>query len=77
MKAKLEFDLYEPFEVNKFKRAMTATEAYLVISGMQAYFRHKCKYESLTEWQYEIIEEASNKLYGLLTEYNINMNDLE
>jgi hypothetical protein len=77
VKAILEFDLDEPFELSKFKRAMSATEAYLIISGMQDYFRHQCKYIDLSESDYKVIEEVSNKLYGLIAEYNINMNDLD
>jgi len=86
MKAMLKFDLDEYFEKLAFKRATSATDAYLVIFAIQnllsnaiskdvviAEIDKKCP-EGAVE---EILERLSEIVSETLNGYDINMNDLE
>lgn len=74
MKAILEFDLNDTFEVNAFRRANSATNAYLVMFDLNEKLRSLYKYENKENIK---ISEVREMLVDLQTEYNINMNDLE
>lgn len=81
-KAKLIFDLNDEFEVNAFKRATSATNAYLVIHSLQDLLRTAEKYErvdnlELTAGHLILIDKIKEKLYDLLEKYQVNMEDLE
>lgn len=81
-KAKLIFDLDDEFEVNAFNRATSATGAFLVIHSLQSILRNAEKYGNLdnmelTDGQLIIVDKLREKLYSLLEEYKVDMEDLE
>lgn len=77
MKAVLEFDLNEQSDRRSHKRAISATDAYLVLFDIDNYFRNKLKYHELSDEAYSALEEARAKLNEILSEHSINLNDLE
>jgi hypothetical protein len=77
MKAILEFDLTDSSERKAHKRAISATDAYLVLAQYDDYFRNKLKYIELTDGEFCALQEARSKLFELLSDYSINLNDLE
>jgi hypothetical protein len=76
MKAILEFDLNELDDKLAHKRAVSSTDAYLVILGLQGYLRSRLKYEEIPEEAVEALDLVRTKLYELLSEYNVDMDDL-
>lgn len=80
MKATLNFDLDNHEDRLSHKRAINATNAYLVIWTMQnKVFRNILKYngDSYSEETLLAIEELRSKFFNLVEEYEINLNDLE
>jgi hypothetical protein len=76
MKAVLEFDLFDPSEEKAFRRASSATAAYLVLYDMAEEFRKTIKYSD----DEQAVQEArtfSDIFFELLEERNINLSDLE
>jgi hypothetical protein len=77
VKAILEFNLTESSERREHKRAISATDAYLVLFSFDSMLRNKLKYEDLDEGSRQHVEEIRDGFYNLLSEYSINMSDLE
>lgn len=78
MKGLLEFNLADPYEQNAHKRAIHATDAYLVIhSLMYDTIRKMLKYEDLTEEQNAIVDRIQNDLHSYMFKYGIDLGDLE
>lgn len=76
MKGILEFDLNDFDETLAHKRAVSATNAYLVLLGVDDFLRNKMKYNELTEEVDAAFQEARDVLSALKNEHGINMNDL-
>jgi hypothetical protein len=76
VKAILEFDLNILDEKLAHKRAVSSTDAYLVILGLQDYLRSRLKYEEIPEEAVEALDLVRAKLYELLIEHNVDMDDL-
>jgi len=74
MKGKLEFDLNEPFETSAFKRASSATDAYLAIHDIQERLRNLAKYGPEDKIS---VESLQNDFYDILGTHGINLDDLE
>jgi isochorismate hydrolase len=73
MKLILEFDYKDnEFENNAAKRAMNATEAYLVIYKMREYFIKKVKDDCSSDIQF-----ALNELNAIMDDFGVDLDDLE
>lgn len=70
-KVTIEFNTEEPHEQLELRRALKATEAYLVIHGMYNHLRSICKYGE-DEQRAEFAEEMRQVLYALEEQYGIN-----
>jgi hypothetical protein len=64
MKATLEFNL--PEDTDDYDIHRQATKYFLFQEDVFNYFRHKLKYENLTDKEYEIYEKIKSDLYDLL-----------
>jgi len=76
MKGILEFDLNEHFEKLAHKRAVSATEVYLVILNLQEHLRRGVKYGE-DEAKAEVLQSVRDFLNETLEDYGIDMGDLE
>jgi hypothetical protein len=78
MKAILEFNLEDYSERREHKRAISATDAYLVLYELDSYLRDKLKYNAILDPAEEsAFTEAREKLSEFLSERSINLSDLE
>lgn len=69
----LEFNLDDSFEKEAFKRASSATDAYLVLWDIQEYLRNKSKYGE-ADWM--PISEIQERIGEFLEKYNVDLDDL-
>ena len=87
MKGKLEFDLDDCYDRNAFKRAVKATDVYMVLhevvnklfrpSWKNGYTDKELDTLSNTEEGDRVIEILSEMYREILEEYNIDLNDLD
>ena len=77
MKAILEFDLNDVHERSSHKRAISSTNAYLVLSYLDSFLRDKLKYENLSDEVAYSFQETRDTLGQLMENLDINLNDLE
>jgi len=77
MKATLKFDLNDSSERLAHKRAVCSTDAYLVLHNIDQELRTKIKYEELTEEVETALMDVRERLFDLLAEYGVDLNDLE
>lgn len=76
MKATLTFDLNDSDERAEHKRAIQATDAYLVLWDLDQELRQKLKYSELTGEREIAYSEIREKLHDLLSNYGVNLDDL-
>ena len=77
MKAIIEFDLDDYSDRKAHKRAISATDAFLVLHELDNYFRNKLKYTELSEEVSESLDAARTELRELCERNGVNMDDLE
>jgi hypothetical protein len=77
MKATLEFNMEDRSNRREHKRAISATDAYLVLYDMDCFLRAKLKYSNLDPAEESAFTEAREKLSEFLSERSINLSDLE
>lgn len=71
MKATLTFNL--PKEEHEYRNAVDGAKMRSVLFELNEWFRHKLKYEDLTEGQYEAYEASRAELLNLLNDENIDL----
>jgi len=78
MKGILQFDLDTHEGKLAHKRAISGTDAYLVLHNL-AYttIRNMIKYQELDEKQLAIVEKIQSDLYDYMNKYGIDLADLE
>lgn len=70
----LEFDSVE--DQTEINHALNGYKWYLVVWDMDQYLREQLKYNlNLTEEQYQVLEEAREKLKEIKSDYNLSFND--
>ena len=77
MKAILEFDLNEINDEYAHRRAISSTDAYLVILDMSRHLRDKIKYGDLPDDVASALEEVREYLFIQLSNRNVNIDDLQ
>lgn len=76
MRAKLEFDLSDPDQITEHLRAVKALDIALCLNEVKEYLRRKIKYDDLSEHDYELYSKIQEELFGIMEEYNVNLNEL-
>ena len=74
MKAILEFDLGDSSDLLAHRRAVNSTNAYLALYEIEKRIRYHYKYGNSDTLQ---IEQISENFYSILSDYDINFNDME
>lgn len=74
MKGILEFNLDEPFDRLAHQRAVNATNSYLALNAIGQELRQIYKYGENDTIE---IEKLREMFYEILSDHNINLNDLE
>jgi len=80
MKATLSFNLDQPEEKLALKRALNATNAYIVFHELTyKTFRNILKYDSdsLSPETIQVVENLRDNLFNLMSENGIDLSDLE
>jgi hypothetical protein len=80
MKANLSFNLEDPQDKLALNRALSATDAYIVLhSYLNKNIRDIIKYNSdkYSEETINMVYELRDGLYALLDEYKVDLEDLE
>jgi hypothetical protein len=77
VKATLEFNLDDFLDRKAHKRAISATDAYILLFDLDQYLRNKLKYTELGIEGEAILLEVREKLTELQTQYSIYTEDLE
>jgi hypothetical protein len=76
-KAILEFDLNETEDRNEHERMLKSLDLCLALWDMDQYLRSQTKYnESLTQEQWDILDETRTKLYEIMNAKAISLDDL-
>lgn len=76
--AVLVFDLDKPEDEAAHKRAINATNAYLVLHDFyNNSLRKRWKYADLPEDKHDLVMEINGEFCEMLNAYDIDMNDLE
>jgi len=76
-KAILEFDLNEPEDRNEHERMLKSLDLCLALWDMDQYLRSQTKYnESLTQEQWDVLDETRTKLYEIMNAKAISLDDL-
>ena len=78
MKAILEFDLDEHFDVEAHKRAIKSLDLALALYDMDQYLRSQTKYapDSMSQEVYDALEETRDKLHEIMSERSISLDEL-
>jgi hypothetical protein len=77
MKATLEFDLEDHFEKLAHRRAMSATDAYIVIHKFDEYLRSMLKWDdSMDDVMVAKVERIRKELIDLCQDCQIDLDDL-
>jgi len=78
MKSILQFNLDNASDNLAFKRAVKSTDVYLVLFNLQQEFRQYYKYDkAVNKTGDQVAEELQDFFYEQLTQYGIDMGDLE
>jgi hypothetical protein len=76
-KAILEYDLSDEDDNNSHARAVKSLDLCLVLWDMDQYLRSQTKYnESLTQEQWNVLDETRTKLYEIMNARAISLDDL-
>lgn len=77
MKAILEFNMDEFEDVVAHKRATKALDVLLVLYDFDQHLRSELKYnETLTDEQYEKLDKLRDKLYEIMNERSVSLDEL-
>ena len=77
MKAILEFNMDEFEDVVAHKRAVKSLDVLLVLYDFDQHLRSELKYnENLTDEQYEKLDKVREKLYEIMNERNVSIDEL-
>lgn len=77
MKAILEFNMDEFDDVVAHKRAVKSLDVLLVLYDFDQHLRSELKYnENLTDEQYEKLDKTREKLYEIMNERNVSLDEL-
>jgi hypothetical protein len=77
MKATLEFNMDEIDDVTAHKRAVKSLDMILVLSDFDNHLRSELKYnEKLSEVEYDILDKTREKLYEIMNEHNVSIDEL-
>ena len=76
-KAILEFDLNEPDDRDEHTLMLRSLDLCLVLWDMDQYLRTQIKYnDNLTDGEYKAFDEARTKLYEIMNERSISLDNL-
>lgn len=75
-KAALQFDLDDQYDKLEHKRAVSATDAYLVIHSIHEHLFRKVDSGLLSESDHKLTEEYLEVLNDIIEQYGIDLNDL-
>jgi hypothetical protein len=73
MKAKLTFDLSDPEDKDRHRRAVNADAVYSVLWEFEQYLRDQVKYQ--TEDTRDDTYAIREKFYGVMSEHNITLDE--
>jgi len=77
MKATLEFNMDEIDDVTAHKRAIKSLDIMFVLSDFDNHLRSELKYnENLTEVEYDLLDKTREKLYQIMNEHNVSIDEL-
>ena len=77
MKAILEFNMDEFDDMVAHKRAVKSLDVLLVLYDFDQHLRSELKYnENLTDEQYEKLDKTREKLYEIMNERNVSLDEL-
>lgn len=78
MKATFEFDFNEPEDIRDHKRMTQSLNILMCLTDYDQYLRNQLKYndENLSDLEYKALEEARGKLWEIIREYSIPIDDL-
>lgn len=77
MKAILEFNMDEFDDVVAHKRATKSLDVLLVLYDFDQHLRSELKYnENLSEEEYEKLDKLRDKLYEIMNERNVSLDEL-
>ena len=78
MKATLEFNLDEFEDESAHMRCVKAKDLSLALWDMDQHLRAKTKYapDSMPEEVYDALQETRDKLHEIMSEYNIDLDEL-
>ena len=77
MKAILEFNMDEFDDVVAHKRAVKSLDVLLVLYDFDQHLRSELKYnETLTDEQYEKLDKLRDKLYEIMNERSVSLDEL-
>ena len=77
MKATLEFNMDEFEDVVAHKRAIKSLDVLLVLYDFDQHLRSELKYnENLSEEEYEKLDKLRDKLYEIMNERNVSLDEL-
>lgn len=77
MKAILEFNMDEFEDVVAHKRAIKSLDVLLVLYDFDQHLRSELKYnENLTDEQYEKLDKTREKLYEIMNERSVSLDEL-
>ena len=77
-KVKIEFDLNEPDDITAHLRAVKSTDLALTLWDMDGYLRGQIKHapDSMNPEVYGALQDVRDKLYEIMNEHNINLDEL-
>lgn len=77
MKATLEFNMDEFEDVVAHKRAIKSLDVLLVLYDFDQHLRSELKYnENLSEEEFEKLDKLREKLYEIMNERNVSLDEL-
>jgi hypothetical protein len=77
MKATLEFNMDEIDDVTAHKRAIKSLDVLFVLSDFDNHLRSELKYnENLSEVEYDLLDKTREKLYQIMNEHNVSIDEL-
>jgi hypothetical protein len=78
MKAILEFDLDERFDIEAHLRAVKSLDLAMTLYDMDQYLRSQTKYapDSISSEVYDALDVARDKLYEIMSERSIDLDEL-
>jgi len=77
MKATLEFNMDEIDDATAHKRAINPLDIMFVLSDFDNHLRSELKYnENLSEVEYDLLDKTREKLYQIMNEHNVSIDEL-